>query len=65
MPSFATVKVVAVQLAAAVDTVGQRPTIVTPAGSLVSGVIVCAVFQGPLLVSFTATGAVGGDTVGV
>jgi hypothetical protein len=38
---------------------------VTPAGSLVSGVIVCAVFHAPLFVSFTATGAEGGATVGV
>ncbi len=40
VPSFAIVKDVAVQLAAGVETVGQRPTMVTPAGSLVSGVIV-------------------------
>lgn len=65
VPSFAKVKVVAVQLAAGVETVGQIPTMVTPAGSLVRGVIVCAVFHGPLLVSLTATGAEGGATVGV
>ena len=65
VPSFAIVKDVAVQLAAGVETVGQRPTMVTPAGSLVSGVIVCAVFHAPLFVSFTATGATGGATVGV
>ena len=65
VPWFAIVRVVSVQLAAGVETVAQRPTMVTPAGSLVSGVIVCAVFQAPLFVSFTATGAEGGDTVGV
>ena len=40
VPSLAIVKVVAVQLAAAVETVGHKPTMVRPAGSFVSGVIV-------------------------
>jgi hypothetical protein len=40
VPSFAIVKDVAVQLAAGVETVGHRPTMVKPAGSLVTGVIV-------------------------
>ena len=65
VPSFAMVRLVAVQLAAGVETVGHKPTMLRPAGSLVSGVIVCAVFHGPLFVSLTATGAVGGETVGV
>ena len=59
------VKDVAVQLAAAVESVGHKPTMVNPAGSFVCGVIVCAVFHGPLFVSLTAAGAVGGVTVGV
>ena len=60
-----TVTEVSVQLAASVWVVGHKPTMVRPTGSLVRGVIVCGVFQGPLFVSLTATGIGGGATVGV
>jgi hypothetical protein len=60
-----TVTEVSVQLAATVSLLGHNPTTVKPVGSFVNGVIVCAVFHGPLFVSFTATGIGGGVTVGV
>ena len=65
MPSFAIVNELAVQLEATVCDCKHKPVRVTPAGSLLSGEIVCAVFHAAEFVSFTKAGAAGGVTVGV